>query len=185
MVNSKSLSSVPSNKYRNLVKVSMGAGTWTELTRSTTSLVTSVKISRKWWWWWYLLITSTKAYCNNQVQKNEEHHHPGRRTVFGQNEPKDLETWDENYNAGQARLAKGYFMWKLKWPLKWPLIESAHRRPKLQLWDDRTPRLTFTEHRLLSDRLLCWNEAILASYPFLVFFSNTSLLGDYDYFKHS
>ena len=106
MVNSKALSSVPSHKYRNLVKVSMGAGTWTELTRSTTSLVTSVKISRKWWWWWYLLITSTKAYCNNQVQKNEKHHHPGRRTVFGQNEPKDSETWDENYNAGQARLVK-------------------------------------------------------------------------------
>ena len=46
-VNSKLLGSVPSHKYRNLVKVSIGAGTWTGLPRSTTSLVTSVKISRK------------------------------------------------------------------------------------------------------------------------------------------
>ena len=46
-VNSKSLGSVPSHKYRNLVKVSIGAGTWTGLPRFTTSLVTSVKISRK------------------------------------------------------------------------------------------------------------------------------------------
>ena len=31
------------------------------------------------------------------------------------------------------------------------------------------PHLTFTVHRLLSDRLLCCNKAILASYPSLGF----------------
>ena len=33
----------------------------------------------------------------------------------------------------------------------------------------KIPHLTFTVHRLLSDRLLCCNKAILASYPFLGF----------------
>ena len=75
-------------------------------------------------------------------------------------------------------------------------MRSNYRRPKLQLWDNhlhseiirvclgifttalrnkkkcikfsiKIPPFTSTVHCLLSDRLLCWKELILASYSFL------------------
>ena len=58
------------------------------------------------------------------------------------------------------------FNWK---EFVWECLRSllGTKKESQNLYKKKKPHPTFTVHRLLSDRLLCWKEPILASHPFL------------------
>ena len=57
------------------------------------------------------------------------------------------------------------------------IFTTALTNKKYSQISNKIPLLTSTVHRLLSDRLLCWKEPILASYPFLINGQITGTLG--------